>query len=152
MDHRIIKNETGVLPGRRGDSFLPIEDRLLLLGLHRYGLANWEKIQVHLVPTRTAKQLANRYKNLATRRAPDNPIKWFAAEAMKPLSKVEEELLFQGFRTYGYDWVRISHHFLPHRPPSILQKIWSKHHLESTKILDAYFPSDDDEDSEYQQE
>lgn len=147
--------------GRRLDSFLPVEDRLMIVGLKRYGLENWEKIQAHLLPTRTAKQLWNRYKNLTTRRAPENLVKAFAEEAMKPLSKIEEGLLMQGVRTYGDDWSSISTRFLPHRPPSILRRLWIKiitAAIRSAKrqgrtaakgILDVHFPTDDESDSDY---
>lgn len=110
--------------GRRADSFSINEDWLLLLGLRRFGFGNWEKIQSQLLPTRTARQLNIRYKNLATRRAPENPIKSFVAEVMKPLSRTEEILLIEGYRTYGSDWVSISARFLPHRPASVLKRLW----------------------------
>lgn len=95
-----------------------------MLGLKRFGFGNWEKIQSQLLPTRSARQLSIRYKNLATRRAPDNPVKSFVAEVMKPLSKTEEVLLVEGYRTYGGDWMSISARFLPHRPASVLKRLW----------------------------
>lgn len=112
--------------GKRNDCFLPIEDHLLLLGLHRFGFCNWERIQVHLIPTRSAKQLSTRYKNLTTRRAPQNKVKDFFLEALKPLSMAEEELLLQGVRMYGEDFINISSHFLPQKPPTILLRKWQQ--------------------------
>lgn len=144
-----IISESQFLQGKRNDSFLAIEDNLLLLGLHRYGLGNWEKIQSHLLPTRTAKQIATRYKNLTARRTPKNPIKDFAYEAMKPLSKIEEELLLQGVRNYGDDWNSISSRFLPHRPATVLQRLWLKHQSSRNTIADTYFPTEDEGDSDY---
>lgn len=129
LDHQIIKDKVSC---RRFDSFLGVEDKLLLLGLNRYGLGNWEKIQSRFIPTRSAKQLYVRFKNLTCRRAPINPIKEFVNEAMKPLSKVEEELLLQGIKSYKTDWVIISSRFLPHRPASVLQRWW--HNLQSNNI------------------
>lgn len=57
------------------ERFSLVEDRLLLVGLKRYGFGNWEIIRAKFLPTRTSNQLALRYKNLNSRRAPDNPIK-----------------------------------------------------------------------------
>jgi hypothetical protein len=152
LDHQIVISEPTHLYGRRMDSFLPVEDRLLLLGLGRFGLGNWEKIQSYMLPTRTAKQLYNRYKNLTSRCAPMNPIKDFLAEAMKPLSRAEEELLLQGIRTYGDDWVSISRRFLPHRPPSVLRRLGLKRRaVKSRAILDLDFPTEDEEDSDYRE-
>lgn len=140
------------LAGRRNDSFLESEDRLLLLGLRRYGLGNWEKIQATLLPTRTAKQLSTRYKNLSARRAPSTPIKEFAQQLLQPLSRAEEELLVQGIRQCGFNWEWISMRFLPHRPPTILKRIWTEYERVSQRprpFLEMNFPSEDEEDSEY---
>lgn len=151
---------------RRNDSFTPAEDQLLYLGLQRFGLGNWEKIQSILLPTRTAKQLYIRYKNMATRRAPDNPIKTLSAEMMKPLNELEERLLLEGYKAYGKDWEQISKKFLPHRPAVVLRRRWqhmmSIHRTlmeESSKIfpdtkskisfLNTSFISDDEDDSDY---
>lgn len=60
---------------RRNECFLRSEDGLLLVGLKKFGLGNWEMIQARFLPTRTSKQLCVRYKNLVARRAPSNPIK-----------------------------------------------------------------------------
>lgn len=60
---------------RRNECFLKSEDGLLLVGLKKFGLGNWEMIQARFLPTRTSKQLCVRYKNLVARRAPSNPIK-----------------------------------------------------------------------------
>lgn len=59
----------------RADSFLASEDGLLLLGMKKFGLGNWEMIQAQFLPTRATKQIFNRYKNLIARRAPTNPVK-----------------------------------------------------------------------------
>lgn len=124
----------------------------MLLGLRRHGLRNWEKIKAFLLPTRTAKQLATRFKNLTTRRCPQNPIKEFVNEVMKPLSEAEEELLAQGVRTYKDDWVSISMRFLPHRPATVLKRLWIKHNRrQNYNFLDVYFPSEDEQDSDYQE-
>lgn len=141
--------------GRRSDSFLEVEDALLLRGLRRFGLGNWEKIQSTFLPTRTSVQIATRYKNLTNRRAPDSDIKKFATEATRALSAVERGLLMQGVRTYGHDWKRISQRFLPHRASSVLEKIWNKHLMvfDAKTIINTQFDSDDDnDDSDYVEE
>lgn len=71
------------------------EDKLLLYGLKKYGIGNWESIQNQMIPTKTAKQLQIRFKNMSCRRAINNPFKSFFDELVKPLSRVEEELLYR---------------------------------------------------------
>ena len=142
---------------RRVDKFLAVEDDLLLLGLQRYGFGNWEKIQSTLLPTRTARQIYVRYKNMVTRRAPANPIKAFVEEVMKPLSLLEEELILQGVRTYGEDWASISERFLPHRPAIVLRRLWQRRFVKPVKeepadrntIINIQFPTEDESDSDY---
>lgn len=153
LDHQNLALDTSrELYGRRNDSFLQVEDRLLLLGVQRFGLGNWEKLQSYMLPTRTARQLQNRFKNLTSRCAPSNPIKDFLNEILKPLSRAEEELLLQGVHFYGDDWIQISARFLPHRPPSILRRLYLKRRPtrpEKVKILELEFPSEDEDDSDY---
>ncbi len=148
----LVDNQSGYEPktlqGRRFDSFLAIEDRLLLLGLCRYGLGNWEKIQAQFLPTRTARQLYFRYKNMTSRRVQPNPIKDFAAEATRAFSDVEAELLKQGIRTYGGDWGSISSHFLPNRPAPVLKHMWMTRKEPCSTILGVQFNSEPD-DSDY---
>lgn len=55
--------------------FTPAEDDLLALGLYRFGDKSFEQIQRTLLPTKSVKQLHNRFKNRSCTRAPDNPIK-----------------------------------------------------------------------------
>lgn len=78
-----------------GDRFMPCEDRLLLIGLKKFGIGNWDTIQNQMVPSKTARQLQTRFKNMTCRRADDNPFKSFFNELVKPLSRVEEELLYR---------------------------------------------------------
>lgn len=111
---------------KRGDEFLKSEDALLLLGLKKFGLANWEMIQAQLLPIRSSRQLYIRYKNLVARRAASNPIKDFVAQLWRPLSKAEEDLIYRGVLRFGRDFKLISSHFLPHRPPTILRNLWGR--------------------------
>lgn len=143
------------LQGRRMDSFLAVEDRLLVVGLRRFGLGNWEKIQSNFLPTRTTKQLRVRYKNLTNRKAAANPVKSFVEELMKPLSEMEEDLLRQGVKVFGTDYQAISARFLPHRPPTVLHRLWTglqgaaDDSGSEAGIFDVQFLSNDEDDSDY---
>lgn len=86
-----------------GDRFTPWEDNLLLFGLKKYGVGNWETIQSQLIPSKTSRQLQHRFKNMSCRRANDNPLKSFFDELVKPLSRVEEELLYRVIRIFVID-------------------------------------------------
>lgn len=108
----------------RTAKFLSSEDNLLLCGLHRFGCGNWESIQAQFLPFRTARQLAIRYKNLSSRREPINPIKEFNERLVMPLSEIEEDLLFKGVQRFGNKFHLISKHYLPHRPATVLGKLW----------------------------
>ena len=108
----------------RTSKFLPSEDNLLLCGLHRFGCGNWESIQAQFLPFRTGRQLAIRYKNLSSRREPINPIKEFNERLMMPLSEIEEDLLCKGVQRFGNQFHLISKHYLPHRPATVLGKLW----------------------------
>lgn len=104
--------------------FLASEDGLLLCGLKRFGCGNWESIQAQFLPCRAARQLAIRYKNLSSRREPMNPVKEFNERMMMPLSEVEEDLLYKGVQKFGNEFNLISQHYLPHRPATVLRKLW----------------------------
>lgn len=108
----------------RTAKFLASEDSLLLCGLHRFGCGNWESIQSQFLPFRTSRQLAIRYKNLSSRREPMNPIKDFNERLMLPLNEIEEDLLNKGVQRFGNQFHLISKHFLPHRPATVLGKLW----------------------------
>ena len=118
-----IMSTSDISTGRTA-KFLASEDNLLLCGLHRFGCGNWESIQSHFLPFRTARQLAIRYKNLSSRREPLNPIKEFNERLMMPLSEIEEDLLFKGVQRFGNQFHLISKHYLPHRPATVLGKLW----------------------------
>lgn len=107
-------------------NFAPFEDHLILCGLHRFGMGNWEALQAHFLPHRTPKQCHIRYKNLSSRRSAHNPIKVFNAELLKPLNRVEEDLIYRGVMTFGMDFRTISNLYLPHRAPTILRYLWQQ--------------------------
>jgi hypothetical protein len=79
----ITRNPTSPLDSNESNDknsrFYHFEDTLLLIGLRKFGLGSWEAINSNLIPSKTAKQIQNRYKNLSSRRASKNPIKVFYA-------------------------------------------------------------------------
>lgn len=123
VKHLDTTSTTESFPARTA-KFLASEDNLLLCGLHRFGCGNWESIQSQFIPFRTARQLAIRYKNLSSRREPMNPIKEFNENLMTPLSEIEEDLLGKGVQRFGNQFHLISKHYLPHRPATVLGKLW----------------------------
>ena len=120
---KFIENGNDPTPTRTA-KFLSSEDNLLLCGLRRFGCGNWESIQSQFLPFRTSRQLAIRYKNLSSRREPMNPIKEFNESLMMPLSEIEEDLLWKGVQRFGNQFHLISKHYLPHRPATVLGKLW----------------------------
>ena len=117
------KNEINFSCENSRCKFFSSEDDLLLIGLKRYCL-NWEIIQNKLLPSKTPKQVAIRYKNLTTRCAPPNPIKEFHFNLERPLDEQEEELLYKGVQHLGKDFAKISKLYLPYRPAAFLRKVW----------------------------
>lgn len=117
-------NESNVVSGTKSAKFNASEDALLLCGMRRFGCGNWESVQAQFLPNRSARQLAIRYKNLSSRREPMNPVKAFNEEMMRPLSEIEEDLLVKGVQRFGKEFYLISRHYLPHRPATILRRIW----------------------------
>ena len=55
--------------------FTPAEDRLLAIGLEKFGTRGFNDIQKHILPTKSITQLFNRYKNMSSSRAINNPLK-----------------------------------------------------------------------------
>jgi hypothetical protein len=90
--------------------FTKAEDKLLAMGLARYGTARWELIRQNLLPTKTTAQLVNRYKNMSSTRAADddNPIKMYKMSKKLPLSASEVELMLEGVTKHGQKWDLIS--------------------------------------------
>lgn len=126
---KYLENETASncgsgITSTRTAKFLASEDNLLLCGLLRFGCGNWESIRAQFLPYRTSRQLAIRYKNLSSRREPLNPIKEFNERLMQPLNEIEEDLLYKGVQRFGNQFHLISKHFLPHRPATVLGKLW----------------------------
>ena len=79
-----------------------------------------------MLPSKTPRQIAIRYKNLTSRRAPPNPIKEFHFNLAKPLDEHEEELLYGGVQSLGKDFLKISKMYLPYRPAAFLRKVWTE--------------------------
>lgn len=68
---------------RRGLKFLQAEDNLLVLGIAEHG-NDWSQIQRNYLPTKTAKQIKIRRKNLCSTRAPDNVVKQYKKTGKVP--------------------------------------------------------------------
>lgn len=99
--------------------FTPAEDRLLLIGLFRYGIA-WEQIKKEYFPTKTSLQLKNRYKNM-NHNPSDNLFKHYQQQRKVPLTLEETNLLIKGALNFGLNFELISKHLLPQKYPSILR-------------------------------
>ncbi|KAL6078732.1 hypothetical protein QOT17_001369 [Balamuthia mandrillaris] len=110
-------------------TFTPAEDDLLLLGLQKYGNKGMAKTQSNLLPTKTVKQLRNRYKNRISGKAEWNSIKAFKEgsrlQCQNPLTQTELQLLTQGVMLYGLDWKTIAFRVLPRRQPHHLSFVWN---------------------------
>eukprot|EP01102_Stenamoeba_stenopodia_P016568 TRINITY_DN5803_c0_g3_i1.p1 TRINITY_DN5803_c0_g3~~TRINITY_DN5803_c0_g3_i1.p1 ORF type:complete len:454 (-),score=113.22 TRINITY_DN5803_c0_g3_i1:45-1406(-) len=114
-------------------NFTPAEDSLLLRGLEEFGHGCWGKIQQYYLPSKNIAQIANRYKNMTAKRAPDNPFKAFKLNGGE---REELVLLEQGVSLYGHkNFDIISARLLPKRTPQELQKMWKAHKLKKNKEL-----------------
>lgn len=108
-------------------NFTEAEDRLLALGLQKYGTQDWKSIVQFLLPTKTEKQLTNRYKNMSsTRGADNNPIKLYNHTKKQPFTEEEKVLLNEGIKKYGNNWEAIHTNLLPHRKPNSIKKYWQE--------------------------
>lgn len=125
--------------------FVDAEDRLLLKGLKRFGCSSWDQIQQYYLPGKTQRQIAVRYKNLASRTAPANPIKDFYFEQFLPLTQAEQELLHHGMAKYRGNFQQLSKELLPNRPAAILKRFWTEQYHSHTPprshSRSAYLPS-----------
>jgi hypothetical protein len=87
------------------NTFTSAEDRLLAMGLEKFGTQEWENIQKYYLPTKTLKQLVNRYKNMSSvRGGSENPIKLF--------SKSKKQKDVHSFISPDWD-LKIGNPFLP---------------------------------------
>lgn len=108
-------------------NFTEAEDRLLALGLQKYGTQDWKSIVQFYLPTKTEKQLTNRYKNMSsTRGADNNPIKIYNHTKKQPISDEEKQLIQDGVKKYGNNWELIHLNLLPHRKPNSIKKYWQE--------------------------
>ena len=73
------------------------EDRLLTLGVARFGRLSWDQIVKFYVPTKTSAQLRNRFKNRTCNRAGQNPIKAHFSACPPPSRKKAESLALAAF-------------------------------------------------------
>ncbi|ORX83000.1 hypothetical protein K493DRAFT_342084 [Basidiobolus meristosporus CBS 931.73] len=122
LDLDLIPQIVPALPRVRV-TFHPSEDSLLLIGLKSFG-DDWNTIRSHMLPSKTPSQLENRFNNLKSRRYPDNPVKEYYLQQIKPLTVEEEEILRNSVKMYGKRFKFISEKFLIHRPAFILKRAW----------------------------
>ncbi|KDD71253.1 hypothetical protein H632_c5448p0, partial [Helicosporidium sp. ATCC 50920] len=108
--------------------FSPAEDKLLALGILRFGY-DWERIQQELLPVKLQGQLFIRKKNRTAGGAPDNVLKRAVSSITGPLSEEEQELLSQimpGMGLAPRRWEAVCRDYLPHREPRVLSLLWSQ--------------------------
>jgi hypothetical protein len=104
--------------------FSDAENRLLTIGIYHYGSSNVDFIREFLLPNRTENQLLHRWRNLIRRRAEDNPAKSLYFSMQKPLTATEEKMLNEACAEHGYNFIRISKHFVKSKSPAFLRSAW----------------------------
>lgn len=93
--------------------FNTVDDRLLLLGLIKYGSRKLSKIQENYLSNKTISEIKNRFKNLICSRAPGNMIKVWKILSCKDLDKAEKKNLKKGQKWFGENnYSLISRYFL----------------------------------------
>lgn len=131
-------------------NFTKPEDKLLVLGLERFGVGSWRNIRDSLLPTKTIAQLQHRYKNMSAGKAPmeDNPIKEFYINRKKPLTDEEWNKIDLGIQKYGSKsqkaWEDLTKEFFPYtRDATFVRDQWlqkyepDKYRQEQEKRKDA---------------
>ncbi|KAK9765463.1 hypothetical protein K7432_006196 [Basidiobolus ranarum] len=147
LDLDLIPQIVPALPRVRV-TFHSSEDSLLLIGLKSFG-DDWNTIRSHVLPSKTPSQLENRFNNLKSRRYPDNPVKEYYLQQIKPLTVEEEEILRNSVKIYGKRFKFISEKFLIHRPAFVLKRAWQLLVPKNKKGFnneEAEFKKEEDED------
>ena len=108
--------------------FTPAEDALLLNGLKRFGCENsaWEKIKVHVLPTKQTEKLKARYRNLTKRSEESNDVKTWKLSLSEGLSKEEEDLLHKSVQYFGTRFDLISAKVFKNKNEEELRKAYAK--------------------------
>ena len=102
--------------------FTPIDDRLLLLGLNKFGSKKLDQIRDFFLDTKTTREIKNRYKNLIRKKAVSNVLKTWKSLEYAPLTELERINLAKGIMWFGEEtWTRISKYFLPKRSSHFLK-------------------------------
>jgi hypothetical protein len=111
-----------------GGRFTKAEDALLLNGLKRFGSDNlaWEKIRVHVLPTKRNGEIKARYRKLISRNEESNDVKAWKLSLSEGLSKEEEELLDKGVQYFGTRFDLISERVIKNRTEEELRKAYAK--------------------------
>jgi hypothetical protein len=96
--------------------FNRIDDRILLLGLMKYGSRKLEKIQRNYLSFKKINEIKNRFKNLICSRALGNIIKTWKIFGCKELDEAEKKNLEKGIQWFGpKKYALIAKYFLPNR-------------------------------------
>jgi ferritin-like protein len=104
--------------------FRDVEDNLLYIGVSEFGTTNTDSIVHNLLPHRSAKQCAVRYKNLAAGRGKDERFKELQAAVLNNFSITEQIILLKAMKEYREDFRLIQQKVFPTKPPSYLAKVW----------------------------
>ncbi|OMJ23261.1 hypothetical protein AYI69_g5049 [Smittium culicis] len=104
-------------------SFLPQEDSLILLSLSLFGVDDTASMSVHLMPSKTPSQIANRIQNLRARRVPANPVKEFCLQRIVPFNLLQEEAIRAGILLYGDGFKDVVYDFLSPWPRLLIRRV-----------------------------
>ncbi|OMJ22767.1 hypothetical protein AYI70_g2659 [Smittium culicis] len=104
-------------------SFLPQEDSLILLSLSLFGVDDTASMSVHLMPSKTPSQIANRIQNLRARRVPANPVKEFCLQRIVPFNLLQEEAIRAGILLYGDGFKNVVYDFLSPWPRLLIRRV-----------------------------
>ena len=81
--------------------FTPLDDNLILIGLHEFGACN-EQVQANWLPHRTLNEIKNRFKNVAlSKRHDKNGLRRWKKQHGKPLTDKELFLFAKAVAWFG---------------------------------------------------
>eukprot|EP00288_Rhodomonas_lens_P011781 CAMPEP_0177749972 /NCGR_PEP_ID=MMETSP0484_2-20121128/32775_1 /TAXON_ID=354590 /ORGANISM="Rhodomonas lens, Strain RHODO" /LENGTH=914 /DNA_ID=CAMNT_0019264999 /DNA_START=373 /DNA_END=3117 /DNA_ORIENTATION=+ len=115
----------GAAGQEQGSTFTQAEDNLLLTGLKRFG-TDWNKIHLHVLPTKATAQLRTRYRRCVRRDCGENAIKEWKFAHAAGLSEGENVLLQKGVQYYGARFDLISEKIIVNRTEEELRRAYTK--------------------------
>ena len=125
----IATGGSGVAAAAGAGQFTRAEDALLLNGLKRFGCdeSSWERIRVHVLPTKRSLDIKARYKRLISRRhEEDNDVKTWKLSLAEGLSQEETELLQKGVQYFGTRFDLIAEKVMKNRSETELRQAYTK--------------------------